>query len=188
MKTFKEFAQPASEKILYIMRGIPGSGKSTAARKLAPKGQIFSTDDYWGPEYNFDINRLGAAHTWNLERATEAMNNGVSPVVIDNTNVTWKAVRPYAEHGIRNGYKVVFKESEMPQWQEIANRLDAKDIRDEDVDFLTKNSVHNVPRESTQRMMMAWVSRKDMEQFLKLLEQQLETGTYGKWYGRSIKV
>lgn len=170
MKTFKEFAQPASEKILYIMRGIPGSGKSTAAKKLAPKEQIFSTDDYWGPEYKFDMNRLGAAHTWNLDRATKAMADGVSPIVIDNTNITWKAVRPYAEHAFQNGYTVVFKESEMPQWQEITSRLDARDIRDEDAEFLTKNSIHNVPQESVRRMMLGWASHKDMDQFLRLLK------------------
>ena len=43
-------------KKLIINRGIPGSGKSTSAKKLAPKEQIFSTDDYFmkNGKYIFD--------------------------------------------------------------------------------------------------------------------------------------
>lgn len=76
-------------KLLIIMRGLPGSGKSTKARKLQEElgGEIFSTDDYPdlyetdddGKLYmSFEKDDDGTtpivkAHKWNQRRAREAM-------------------------------------------------------------------------------------------------------------------
>jgi tRNA uridine 5-carbamoylmethylation protein Kti12 len=49
-------------KTLIIMRGLPGSGKSTRARELQEKGVIHSTDTYFtNPltgEYEFDFEKI----------------------------------------------------------------------------------------------------------------------------------
>ena len=53
------------EKILYIVRGIPGSGKSTFAKTLG--GQHFEADMYFIDEsgnYKFDITEIKLAHEW----------------------------------------------------------------------------------------------------------------------------
>lgn len=115
------------QKILYVMRGLPGSGKSTAARNLpgvAPEN-IFSTDDVIGtdPETGeFSMERysdffktmketrnfgmIGRAHQENQRKAIDAMRRGVSPIVVDNTNVqAWEA-KPYVEAALQMGYEV----------------------------------------------------------------------------------
>jgi len=81
-------------KVLILLRGVSGSGKSTLANQIVGDGQIFSTDDYWiqDGEYKFNSEQLGAAHKWNQNRAIIAMEQGVSPIIIDNTIVSaWEA-------------------------------------------------------------------------------------------------
>ena len=61
------------------MRGLPGSGKSFKAKKLAgDKGVVFSTDDFFmiGGKYQFDAKLLGDNHEKNYKRAVEAMKEG----------------------------------------------------------------------------------------------------------------
>jgi len=78
-------------KILYIMRGVSGSGKSFKAKQLAGEnGVICSADDFFVEkgkgEYAFDPNLLGEAHQQCQDRATQAVQQGLSPIIIDNTN------------------------------------------------------------------------------------------------------
>jgi len=88
---------------LYLMQGLPGSGKSYHAQKIAEefKGVIASADDYPGlytylqsgtVVYN---TRLQAkAHAACLRKAIEALHAGKN-VVVDNTNTTRNEVEPY---------------------------------------------------------------------------------------------
>ena len=74
---------------LTIMRGVPGSGKSTKAKALG--GFVLSTDDFFmtaedNPKYLFNPKQLGAAHAWNQNRARDAMTAGIEHVIVDNTN------------------------------------------------------------------------------------------------------
>lgn len=72
------------------MRGLPGSGKSTLAKKLAGQaGVIYSTDDFFmiKGEYVYDPKKIGEYHQKNFERTSESIKKGVSPIVIDNTNI-----------------------------------------------------------------------------------------------------
>jgi NEDD4-binding protein 2 len=53
------------------MRGVPGSGKSTKAKKLAgTDGLIYSTDDFFmkNGEYVYDVKSIGEYHDRNLKR------------------------------------------------------------------------------------------------------------------------
>ncbi|KAJ8342628.1 hypothetical protein SKAU_G00325560 [Synaphobranchus kaupii] len=82
------------------MRGLPGSGKTHLARHMMENygnsGEVLSTDDYFiNGRYYFDYSRLKWAHERNQERAEEAMNNGVHPIIIDNTNITRRDMKPY---------------------------------------------------------------------------------------------
>lgn len=72
------------------MRGLPGSGKSTAARKIAGQlGVIYSTDDFFMVKgsYVYDPSKIGEYHERNLERTIQAMKDNIKLIVIDNTNI-----------------------------------------------------------------------------------------------------
>jgi predicted kinase len=92
-------------KNVVIMRGTSGSGKSTYARNFS-NVTILSSDDYWtrnGGDYkeNFNVEKLGAAHAWNLRRFIDLLvhikdiTNIDSTIVIDNTNTTIAELAPY---------------------------------------------------------------------------------------------
>lgn len=85
---------------LILVRGLPGSGKSTIAARLA--GMLYynhlETDQYWmvDGEYKFDINRLTEAHEWCLETTRKHLENG-NGVVVSNTFTVQRNMRPYFE-------------------------------------------------------------------------------------------
>ena len=142
------------QKTLIILRGCPGSGKSFLAKQLSEGGAIFSTDDFWMVEgqYVFNPAMLGHAHAWNLKRATEAMARGITPIVIDNTNITAKDMRPYAQAAIKYGYKIEMKEPQTP-WKF-------------DVDELVKKNTHNVPRATIEKMIKRWQPNVTLQDLL----------------------
>ncbi|XP_072108934.1 NEDD4-binding protein 2 isoform X1 [Mobula birostris] len=105
----------ATSKSLFLMRGLPGSGKSTLARLIVqqgPNGIILSTDEYFyrNGRYQFNHSLIGEAHQWNQKRAEEAMEKGLSPVIIDNTNTQSWEMKPYIIMAIKYNYKVAFRE------------------------------------------------------------------------------
>ncbi|KAJ8342627.1 hypothetical protein SKAU_G00325550 [Synaphobranchus kaupii] len=101
---------------LIIMRGLPGSKKTDLAwdimeKKYCNSGEVLSTDDYFRDEYGryyFVYSQRRIAHEWNQERAEEAMNNGVHPIIIDNTNITRWNMEPYVLMGLEYGYYIKF--------------------------------------------------------------------------------
>ena len=87
---------------LILIRGIPGSGKSTKAKELIKQipGAIHVEADMYfvnaDGEYNFDAARLGDAHRWCQETAAAALSIGQTAIV-SNTFTTIKELRPYFE-------------------------------------------------------------------------------------------
>lgn len=81
---------------LVLVRGLPGSGKSTIAKNLIGWYHHLETDMFWmlNGEYVFDASRLGEAHTWCQNQTRELMTKGFSPVV-SNTFTTKKELKPY---------------------------------------------------------------------------------------------
>lgn len=100
-------------KICIIMHSHPGAGKSFLAKSLAEKYgcEICSTDSYFvnhlTGKYEFNFDKLGYNHKRNLERAEYLMENNVS-VIIDNTNLHMKDIRPYVEIAKYAGYQIIF--------------------------------------------------------------------------------
>lgn len=100
---------------LIVMRGIPGAGKSTKAKSLVGQGKIHSTDDVIeaGGDYNEffakmiaskDFTPLSRAHSTNLKNAIASMKAGVSPVIIDNTNIKQNESKAYVVAALEMGY------------------------------------------------------------------------------------
>lgn len=92
-----------------------GSGKSTKAKELVGSGQIFSTDDRIEAEGNYreffknmidnkNFAPLSKVHNLNFNMAKKAMEDGVSPVVVDNTNIKANEPKNYIEAALNMGY------------------------------------------------------------------------------------
>ncbi|XP_026160213.1 NEDD4-binding protein 2 isoform X2 [Mastacembelus armatus] len=131
-------------KVLVLLRGAPGSGKTTMARTLLQHNQggvILSTDDYFfhHGKYQFDPTALGEAHVWNHERAKEAFGNDTNPIIIDNTNMQAWEMKPYVIQALKYGYKVLFREPET-WWKNKPRELQ-------------RRTTHNVQVETIRRML-----------------------------------
>lgn len=98
-------------KLVIIMRGLPGSGKSTlvkAYQRLTTSHEVCSADDYFmGPDgYQFDARKLSAAHTWCSAKFWRALQRGTELVIVDNTNTQHWEFTPYKLDATDAGYDV----------------------------------------------------------------------------------
>lgn len=99
-------------KILYILRGLPGAGKSFVADSLAVDGEfpVFSADQFFEDadgNYKFDALLLHQAHLNCLSRTFEAMKNNVEKIFVANTFTTEYEITPYKQIAEENGYRFV---------------------------------------------------------------------------------
>ena len=100
---------------LYILRGISGSGKSTKAKELVGNGVIHSTDDVITEHYDYDeffrlINTenkfylLGNMHSKNLNNFKKSIDDGINPIIVDNTNLKASDIKPYVKYALEMGF------------------------------------------------------------------------------------
>ena len=131
-------------KILYVMRGLPGSGKTKRAKELVGDGIIHSVDDYHikDGKYEFDIDNLRKYHYLNFMASVESMKKGITPIVIDNTNITASNCRNYVDAGRTYGYEIQVVEPNTP-W---AFNLEE----------LVKRNTHEAPREVIEAMLFSY--------------------------------
>ena len=100
------------EKILYIVRGIPGSGKSTFAKTLG--GIHIEADQYFvdaDGNYNFDGSKIKLAHEYCRIKTKAWMKiNGdlvsEDKIVVSNTFTQEWEMNPYLELAKQFGYVV----------------------------------------------------------------------------------
>jgi predicted kinase len=84
-------------KRVFILRGIPGCGKSTYAKSI-PQATIVSTDEFFTDaqgRYERIDTKLNEAHTDCLKRYLAALTRGDDTVVVDNTNINPIDIAPY---------------------------------------------------------------------------------------------
>jgi predicted kinase len=100
------------EKMLYLVRGLPGSGKSTFAKTLG--GIHIEADQYFVDvegNYNFDGSKIKLAHEY-CRTQTEAWMKtdgdqvNVNKIVVSNTFTQEWEMEPYFELAKKYGYKV----------------------------------------------------------------------------------
>ena len=178
---FSQWLENMSEKKLYIMRGTPGSGKSYDAERLGQGGVVYSTDDFFGQGEEYLANfaqaqkegtigtLLGRYHKMNLDRAVKAMEQGITPIVIDNTNVKRREMRPYVEAGIVYDYDVEFVEPTSRWWGEISQMLRKRGRTDAEIrraaEKLAGRTLHGVPAHAIERMLKNFYLDPKVEEF-----------------------
>lgn len=133
-----------------ILRGVPGSGKSTYARAAIKaqvpggrSGMILSADSYFERDgvYRFDASELGEAHGQcqrnYLYEVTGAVGNPRQfshMVVVDNTNINALDMAMYVEAAVALGHELVI----------VTLRCDPH--------LAWKRNIHGVPYETISRM------------------------------------
>jgi len=105
------------ERYLFIVRGLPGSGKSTAAEVLADRDLsdaefnyvVATADDYFMKtgKYLFDASKLGEAHRECQMKVESAMKAGDYKVFVANTSTTQKELNDYYKLANKYNYRVV---------------------------------------------------------------------------------
>ena len=89
---------------------------------------------------NNDFSPHTKMHQNNLSNAKKSMDKGITPVIIDNTNIKPSDVKPYVEYGLKNGYTIKVEDIG-------SNNLDTE--------ALFKRNTHGVPLETINRMIQS---------------------------------
>jgi predicted kinase len=97
---------------LILLRGLPGSGKSTFAELISEKGRypVYSIDSFFtNPEtgnYSFDFSKNYLAYKNCEEQTLSAMRNGKEKIIVDNTfTIEWE-MEPYFKMASEFSYRI----------------------------------------------------------------------------------
>lgn len=139
---------------MIIMRGAPGCGKTFLAREIINKttkdcwsDHIFSSCDFFynrDGRFHFNRHHLGESHQWNIARMKSHVCSGWSPIIIDNTNIKKWEMTDYLKVAVQYGYLVEIIQPNTP-WSKS-------------VDELVTMNIHDVPKETIERMILTFES------------------------------
>ena len=129
------------------MSGPPGATKSTKAKEIKAYADMYgiasticSADDYFTDpitqEYKFDRTKLSEAHKSCQSKFNLSVSSTYNWIIVDNTNVDIKSIKPYYDQN--NGYKYKIVRPNV-DWYFNAEECFKKNTR-------------NVPLETIQRM------------------------------------
>lgn len=93
---------------LILMRGLPGSGKTTIG-SLFNNNNLLSADDFFTDElgnYNFDATKLKEAHSNCQLRCSILMKNSSPKIIIANTFTQEWEMKPYMDLAEHYNYRV----------------------------------------------------------------------------------
>jgi predicted kinase len=97
-------------KNLIILRGLPGSGKSSLAHIVSEESAICEADKFFydtDGNYNFDATKLRQAHEWCRNEVERRMNSLAIPnIVVSNTFTQEWEMEAYYKLAEQYGYRV----------------------------------------------------------------------------------
>ena len=98
-------------KNLYLIRGVPGSGKTTLAETLGYMigATVYSADNYFmvNGEYQFDPTKLKQAHSWCQRSVNAEMRDfHADNIFVANTFTQEWEMKPYLDMAEEYGYRV----------------------------------------------------------------------------------
>lgn len=98
-------------KELFLLRGLPGAGKSTLAKMLAgekeyrhKEADMFFVDA--DGNYKFEPSKIKDAHAWCQEEVDFMMKYEHSPIVVSNTFTQEWEMEAYCKLAEKHGYRV----------------------------------------------------------------------------------
>lgn len=140
------------KKKCVLMRGCPGSGKSTRAKERARRSRelglsvvIVSADDYFvdaDGRYEFDGRRLNEAHKQCFDGFVDGLFHGFDVVILDNTNIKFSEFELYLKVASLAGRDII---------------IDGRAPKD-DAEVLEwhRRNVHGVPFDKVQSRARQW--------------------------------
>lgn len=127
-----------------ILRGLPGSGKSSyAAQVQAQYGsacEIFSADNYRmkNGRYVFVMSKNKECHDRCYADFCAAVQRGVTLIIVDNTNIQAWEYQRYGEFAVAAGYNTSVST--------------IGGFTAEEVQLYAQRNIHNVPLDAIRRM------------------------------------
>lgn len=176
-------AMSDTKRVVYLMRGLPGCGKSYTARRLAgAEGVVLETDEYFYTQvgndpttYDYSEATLHAARQWNWDRFCAAIAEARTPIVVDRGNGLNVETRVYAVYAMRHGYEVQLAEPDSPWWQELKVLLKyknsvASELFDAWAAKLSESTrhTHRVPAATIRHWMSRWRYDLTVEEIIAL--------------------
>ena len=123
-------------KLLILIRGLPGAGKTTLAEKLVVKQNHLEADMFHmrRNQYQFEYDLIENAHEWCRLETERKMRSGYHPIVVSNTFTTNDEMKLYIELAKKYEYN----------YQVIA------------IENIPFESKHNVPQDVIDKMQDRW--------------------------------
>jgi tRNA uridine 5-carbamoylmethylation protein Kti12 len=136
---------------LYIIRGLPGTGKSTLGKTLAGK-QSFAADDHFmvDGEYKFDPSKLGEAHNQCARNVKNALLDGEAAIRSGVTSFSVAVCNTFSCRWEYEPYIEMAKELGVRYF--VINLFD----NDTPLETLFERNVHGVPRHVFKSMYDRW--------------------------------